>query len=661
MGKSEKTAKGAAALFTNKKPKGGSSSTGKGKQQDIELGGETKPAAGARSSGGSRAVPLDKQISALLNKNGDLKDKSPEAVQKITKIIARWEVNETTSLSDLGGKGIQSSVLKYLKKSGNQEMYVSALAKHDPSSGKMPTREFHEDYNNFVQPSQPRQERAPLESTGKSPTSRPDNRTGRGGKNSDTVSTQERVSEATARILDGNGTDEDFDFVLKQGLGWNDKKQTGAFLDEFQAAASTQDVKQRSKIIERMAQNAAAVGNHSKQSQPFLQRRFREYIRSQVPLYKGAKTSGGGVKIGDGPLPTEKQQPLNFDGGGDARTAGPAIPVDEPEDMYVGPDNVWLGDNRNSGKRQLELTETKVDKTPKPPDGNQAADGTPAGRASNANKTQNTTEGPGQVPPEGAKRQPSEGGLGGNELPTLKDWARSHLLNTYINKTGRDPTVDPKAAREFEAGFQKAWRQIMEQPDPIATLKQMQAKNATTSQPTPEPTVNPAAAGTASSRANAAAGGSNVPPKNPSIPPGGATPKPGRGGLAPTGQTPSASKLNQNLKNAPKVMKATTNRSGTITGTALATGLVGSLAWNWLTGGSSREEDGQVSTPSASITGGPSTSTGSSSGSVADGSGGSSGGMSQEQMEYMMKLQQIRDEQKRRHVGFGNTHSGVSR
>lgn len=91
-----------------------------------------------------------------------------------------------------------------------------------------------------------------------------------------------------------------------------------------------------------------------------------------------------------------------------------------------------------------------------------------------------------------------------------------------------------------------------------------------------------------------------------------------------------------------------------------AAGAVGSLAWAWLAGGDD-EPEGQVSPAMASITGDPSTSTGSASGSVADGSGGSSGGMSQEQMEYMMKLQQIRDEQKRRHVGFGNTHSGVSR
>ena len=93
---------------------------------------------------------------------------------------------------------------------------------------------------------------------------------------------------------------------------------------------------------------------------------------------------------------------------------------------------------------------------------------------------------------------------------------------------------------------------------------------------------------------------------------------------------------------------------------AAAAGLAGSLAWKWLAGGDD-EPEVQPSAPSASITGGPSASTGSSSGSVADGSGGSSGGMSQEQMEYMMKLQQIRDEQKRRYVGFGNTHSGVSR
>ena len=93
---------------------------------------------------------------------------------------------------------------------------------------------------------------------------------------------------------------------------------------------------------------------------------------------------------------------------------------------------------------------------------------------------------------------------------------------------------------------------------------------------------------------------------------------------------------------------------------AAAAGIAGSLAWSWLAGGDD-EPEGEPRASAASITGGPSTSTGSASGSVADGSGGSSGGMSQEQMANLMKLQQIRDEQKRRFIGTGSGAQGVYR
>lgn len=634
MAKSTKGATGLGKALQGQKPKGGSSSKGKGKQQDIELGGETKPAAGARSSGRQSSVVTPEEIAGLLGQGGKAKKNVTD--EDVKQVVFKWLKNESQSLEDLG-KANGGKVLKWLQDQSD-ELYLDGLSKiKDPNNTEAITRQTQQAWKKHIGGQKPNESRPTV--NGKTVKFRPEGRRNRKmeakGNIDPNPTAVERLEKVGQRMDADAASDDDYLYALGQGYGPNN---IDAELARIQTIT---DVNERQKAILALAQNTTqGMGRGDNATTIKVGQWLDQYLNKTA---QPATPKGGGVKIGDGPLPTEKQKPLNFDGGGDAKTAGPAIPVEEPE------------------LKPLELTETKVDKTPKPPDGNQAADGTPAGRASNANQTQNTTEGPGQVPLQGAKRQPSEGGLGGNELPQLKDWARSHLLNAYINKTGRDPTVDPKAAREFEAGFQEAWRQIMEQPDPIATLKQMQAKNATTAQPTPEPTVNQAAAGTASSRANAAAGGSNVPPKNPSIPPGGATPKPGRGGLAPTGQTPSASKLNQNLKNAPKVNKTNTNRSGTIAGTALATGLVGSLAWKWLTGESSSEPDGPVSTPSASITGGPSTSTGSSSGSVADGSGGSSGGMSQEQMEYMMKLQQIRDEQKRRHVGFGNTHSGVSR
>lgn len=522
-------------LLKGKKPKGGSSSNSKAQVQDIELNPKSTPAGGKGPSVGSQAVPLNKQIDALLTKNGVLIDKSPEAVQKLTQIIGRWEVNETTRLSDLGGKETQKRILKYLKNSGNQEMYVSALAKHDPSNGKMPAREFQDDYNEFVQQPVPRQERAPLESTGNSPTSRPDNRTGRGGKNSDTVSTQERVSEATAKILDGKGTDEDFDFVLKQGLGWNEKKQNGAFLDEFQAAASTQDVNKRAEIIERMSQNASAVGNNSKQAQPFLQRRFSEYIERQLPLYEAAKPSGGGAKVVD--------EPLDFDGGGAAKNEGPEIELGGKE-------------NSDTFETKPEASQGGGGKDTPPPDA-KTATGAPDEKPPFDTRDQI------EIPPGYKGPTPGKGG-------SVEGMPSSGSKNHTTGKTLQDQL---ESSRDYNVGETKA-------------------------------------------RAD----------------------------------------YTQSQKDVPKSKR--NQRRGMAAGAAgVATG---GIAWAWLAGGDD-EPEGPVSPAMASITGDPSTSTGPAGGAVADGSGSSSGGMSQEQMENLMKLQQIRDEQKRRHVGFGNTHSGVSR
>jgi hypothetical protein len=732
MSKSTKGAAAAGGVLRSTTPTG-KNPTGKAQAQDIELNPKSTPAGGKGPGVGSQEVPLDKQISALLNKNGNLKDESPEAVQKLTQIIGRWEVNETTRLSTLGGKEIQKSVLKYLKRSGNQEMYVSALAKHDPSNGKMPAREFQDDYNEFVQQPVPRQERAPLESTGNSPTSRPDNRTGRGGKNSDTVSTQERVSEATARILDGKGTDEDFDFVLKQGLGWNEKKQNGAFLDEFQAAASTQDVNKRAEIIERMSQNASAVGNNSKQAQPFLQRRFNEYIERQLPLYEAAKPSGGGVKIGDGPLPGEKQQSLDFDGGGDTAKAGPEIALNTDPKIKderlrkINPNAKPTYDALETDAEKLAYLKTKRGddgvKGYKPADGNlvgwelreykrltgtqtnraanatgtepelpnHAASGDNTTRADNANQTANTTEGPG---PQTAEPKGDFGAE--NEMPELEAWARSHLISAYMKKHGVDPTQNAKHAKRFQQGWEKFMQQVGQQPDPLETLRQFKQNNVNAPQgagpagprqsqrnrQTPNQAASPGnqtrntTQPVQPGRTPSPGPGANAPMAATGIapPPGYKGPTPGKGGSVSGLKTGGKSELPQKGMSPDewearaiakeKEFKALDNEINTnrwkAAGGAAAAGVAGSLAWQWLAGGDD-DSEGQPTLKSASITGGPSTSIGPAGGAVADGSGDSAGGMSQEQMENMMKLQQIRDEQKRRFIGTGSGAQGVYR
>lgn len=534
MAKSTKGAKGLGKALQGKKPKGGSSSTGKGKQQDIEIGGETKPAAGARSSGGSRAVPLDKQISALLNKNGDLKDKSPEAVQKLTQIIGRWEVNETTSLSDF--EGMQSAVLKYLKKSGNQEMYVSALAKAD---GKLPTTALQKDYDTLVGGTQvkpPNESRPKV--NGETVKHRPEKRTNRKyeentGNIDPNPTAVERLEKVSQRMDADAASDDDYLYALGQGIGPNN---IDAELARIQTITDTNE---RQKAILALAQNTTqAMGRGDNATTIKVGQWLDQHLNKTA---QPATPKGGGAKVGDGPLPTEKQQSLNFDGGGEAKTEGPEIPLDKEPEL----------------------------KQP-----NQAA---------NAKGTEN-------VPPE-----TSQGG-GGKDTPPPD-------AKTATGAPGEKPPVDTRDRIE--------------------------------------------------------------------IPPGYTGTTPGEGGST-KGWKPK--KAAQKFDNDPmraeelrlakeeaainaKMAKADARKPYKY---AAAAGAVGSLAWAWLNSGDD-EPEVEASPSVASITGGPSTSTGSSSGSVADGSGGSAGGMSQEQMEYMMKLQQIRDEQKRRHVGFGNTHSGVSR
>jgi hypothetical protein len=266
-----------------------------------------------------------------------------------------------------------------------------------------------------------------------------------------------------------------------------------------------------------------------------------------------------------------------------------------------------------------------------------------------------------------------------------------------MQKHGVDPTQDAKHAKRFQQGWDKFMQQVGQQPDPLETLRQFKQNNVNAPQgagpagprqpqrnrQTPKQaassgnqtrnTTQPVQPG----RTPSPGPGANAPMAATGIapPPGYKGPTPGKGGsvsglktggkseLPQKGMSPDEWKARAIAKE--KEFKALDNeinskrRQGAGIA-ALAAGGVGSLAWNWLAGGDDDSEV-QPTLKSASITGDPSTSTGSASGSVADGSGGSAGGMSQEQMENMMKLQQIRDEQKRRFIGTGSGAQGVYR
>ena len=526
-------------LFNKKKPKGGSSSTGKGKQQDIELGGETKPAAGARSPGGSSAVPLDTQISELLTKNGDLKDKSPEAVQKLTQILGRWEVNETTRLADLGSGTEQGSVLKYLKKSGNQEMYVSALAKSD---GTLPTTALKKEYDTLVGGTQ---SKAPNESRPKvnneTVTHRPEKRPNRQyekttGNMDPNLPAYEKLQKI-GNQMDGNAAaDDDYLYALSQGYS---PTKFDAELARIQAMT---DPAERAEAINALSVNATkGMGRSSDLS---TTSKFEQWLDQYLVKIDKPKTSGGGAKIGEGLRPGEKQQSLDFDGGGTAKSEGPDIDL--------------------GGKENSDTFEQK-------PEGTKAPEQTP---------------------------EASQGG-GGKDTPPPDAKTATGAPGKKPNNSRKVPPPGPDSPQHY-APRQPA----PEEPNPILLR--------------------------------------------------------GEDGLGSSPLTKDEWEARVGKQDEPfraAELKAKRNQKA---GIAAAAGVAGSLAWSWLAGGDD-EPDVPPSASTASIAGGPSTSTGSASGSVADASGGSSGGMSQEQMENLMKLQQIRDEQKRRFIGTGSGAQGVYR
>ena len=641
MAKSTKGAKGLGKALQGKKPKGGSSSTGKGKQQDIELGGETRPAAGARSPGGSSAVPLDKQISELLTKNGDLKDKSPEAVQKLTQLIGRWEVNETTRLADLGNKTAQGSVLKYLKKSGNQEMYVSALAKSD---GTLPTTALKKDYDTLVGGTQ---SKAPNESRPKvnneTVTFRPEGRPNRlkeaKGNIDPNPTSVERLEKVGQRMDADAASDDDYLYALGQGYGPNN---IDAELARIQTIT---DANERQQAILALAQNTTqSMGRGDNATTIKVGQWLDQYLNKTA---QPTAPKGGGAKVGDGPLPGEKQQSLDFDGGGDAKTEGPEIPVNEPELKQP----------------------------------NQAA---------NATGTEN-------VPPEPkepfeAQTVPPAGDVGDSKLEELKNWAINSIRQEVEFKMGGSVDSDPAIQKKYDSLVNEFLNGIDGDPDAIAKLQKLKegSQPASTEAPQPQPnrqtpnqaaspgnqtrnTTQPVQPGT-TPQPGKSVNPPMAPPKGIVIPPGYKGPTPGKGGQVggmktggkseppQKGMSPDEWKARAAAKEKEfDALDAKINKDRRLgAASAAAAGVAGSLAWNWLAGGDD-EPEVQPSASSASITGGPSTSTGSASGSVADGSGGSSGGMSQEQMENLMKLQQIRDEQKRRFIGTGSGAQGVYR
>lgn len=660
MAKSTKGAKGLGKALQGKPPQGGSSSKGRGKQQDIELGGETKPAAGARSSGRQSSIVTPEEIGSVLNQSG--KPKKGVTDDDVKQVVFKWLKNESQSLEDLG-KANGGKVLKWLQ-SQSDELYVDGLAKiKDPNNTAAITRQTQNAWKEKIGEQKPNESRPKV--NGKTVTFRPEGRPNRQIETTGNIdpnpTSVERLEKVGQRMDADAASDDDYLYALGQGSGPNN---IDAELARIQTITDTNE---RQKAILALAQNTTqAMGRGDNATTIKVGQWLDQYLNKTA---QPTTPKGGGVTIGDGPLPGERQQPLNFDGGGDTAKEGPEIVLD------------------TDPKRK------DVDPEPELP--NQAAAGDNTTRADNANQTANTTEGPG---PQTAEPKGDFGAE--NEMPELEAWARSHLINAYINKHGVDPTQDAKHAKRFQQGWDKFMQQVGQQPDPLETLRQFKQNNVNAPQGSgsagprqPQPnrqTPNQAASSgnkTRNTTKPVQPGTTPQPGKsvNPPMaatgiapPPGYKGPTPGKGGSVSglktggkseppqKGMSPDEWKARAAAKEKEfnaldaKINKDRRLGAASVAAAGVAAGVAGSLAWKWLAGGDD-EPEVQLSAPTASITGGPSTSTGSASGSVADGSGGSSGGMSQEQMEYMMKLQQIRDEQKRRHVGFGNTHSGVSR
>jgi hypothetical protein len=709
MSKSTKGARAAGGVLGSTTPTG-KNPTGKAQAQDIELNPKSTPAGGKGPGVGSQAVPLNKQIDALLTKNGVLIDKSPEAVQKLTQIIGRWEVNETTRLSDLGGKETQKRILKYLKNSGNQEMYVSALAKHDPSQGKLPTTALQKEYDTLIrgnQGKQPNESRPKVnnETVNHRPEKRPNRKYEETTGNMDpNLPAYENLQKIGQRMDGDAAADDDYIYALEQGYGPN------KFDGELARIQSMTDPVERAEAISALAVNATkAMGRSNDLS---TTGKFEQWLEQHLVKIDKPKTSGGGVKIGDGPLPGEKQRSLDFDGGGDTAKAGPETVLNTDPKIKderlrkINPNAKPTYDALETDAEKLAYLKTKRGDDGvngyKPEDGNlvgwelqeyKRLTGTQTNRAANATGTEN-------VPPEAkepfeAQTVPPAGDVGDSELQGLKNWAINSIRQEVELRMGGSVDSNPAIQKKYDDLVNEFLKGIEGDPDAVAKLQKLKegSQPASTEAPQPQPnrqtpnqaassgnqtrnTTQPVQPGTTPTSGGSGKGSQFQPsgaPKGmaPSGKPQTVPPGTGKGGST-KGWDPvaEAKKFDNDPMRAEelrlakeeaainaKMAKADARKPYKY---AAAAGVAGSLAWAWLNSGDD-EPEGQVSTPVASITGDPSTSTGSASGSVADGSGGSAGGMSQEQMENMMKLQQIRDEQKRRFIGTGSGAQGVYR
>ena len=562
--RSTKGVQAVTGVLDNTKPTG-KQTTGKPRAQDIELNPKSTPAVGKAA-----VVDPAEQISKLLTASGGLKKGvTPEDV---IQVIARWNVSEGTTLEMFGANG--KAVLKYLQKN-NPELFIDALHKvTDPDS--LP-RKLNEAYKAEVAGQTPNVKRPKVND--ETVTARAEKRTNRNyekttGNMDPNQPAAEKLETIGLRMDAGKAEADDYLYALGQGVG--DKK----FTAELERIQSMTDPAERQEAISNLAANATAgMGRGDDLS---FTSKFEQFLDQHLGKIDTPKTSGG-AKVGEGSLPEEKQQSLDFDGGGDAKSEGPEIDLGgkENSDTFeqkpeASPDSSTA--NSNPFNRQRTTGETAWER-PYGPEGKAAPEGTKA---------------PEQTP------EASQGG-GGKDTPPPDAKTATGAPGEKPNNSRKVPPPGPDSPQHY------APRQpVPEEPNPILLR--------------------------------------------------------GEDGLGSSPLTKDEWEARVGKQDEPfraAELKAKRNQQAGMAAGAAA-GTIGSIAWAWLAGGDD-EPEVQPSALSASITGGPSTATGSSGGVVADGSGGSSGGMSQEQMENLMKLQQIRDEQKRRFIGTGSGAQGVYR
>lgn len=645
MSKETKAAKTAGDLLGSTTPTG-KNPTGKAQAQDIELNPKSTPA-GARSPGRNSSFVTAQDIARVLGQGGKVKANVSEA--DVKEVVFKWLKNESQSLEDLG-KTNGGKVLKWLeayskKDPAFSELYIDGLKKIKDPNTKEITRQTKQAWDREIGGKQPNESRPKVD--GKTVTHRPEKRPNRKyeettGNMDPKLPPYENLQKIGNRMDGDATTDDDFLYALSQGYS------TTKFEGELARIQSMTDPAERAKAINALAINATkGMGRSSDLS---TTSKFEQWLDQYLVRIDKPKTSGGGAKVGEGSLPGETQQSLNFDGGGEAKAGGPDISLPEPELKQP----------------------------------NQAA---------NATGTEN-------VPPEPkepfkAQTVPPAGDVGDSKLEELKNWAINSIRQEVEFRMGGSVDSDPAIQKKYDSLVNEFLEGIDGDPDAIAKLQKLKEGSQPASTEAPQPHPNRQTPNQAASPGNQTR--NTTQPVQP-----GTTPQPGVGGKgsqfqssgAPKGMSPSgkpqtvppgkgkggstkgwdpvaeakkfdndpmrAAEVNLAKEDAALKAKMAKQDAQAPYKYAAAAGVLGSLAWAWLNSGDD-EPEGPISPPTASITGGPSTATGSASGSVADGSGGSSGGMSQEQMEYMMKLQQVRDEQKRRFIGTGNGAQGVYR